>query len=75
MDDSAVATQQPLLSTGVAGLDDVLGGGLLADRLYVIEGTPGAGKTTIALQFLMEGVRRGEHSAVFSVDEISREHV
>jgi circadian clock protein KaiC len=48
------------LSTGVAGLDTILGGGLTSDRLFLIEGEPGTGKTTLALQFLNEGVRRGE---------------
>ena len=48
------------LSTGVAGLDTILGGGLTSDRLFLIEGEPGTGKTTLALQFLFEGVRRGE---------------
>jgi circadian clock protein KaiC len=51
---------EELISTGVAGLDDVLGGGLTTGRLYLIEGTPGAGKTTIALQFLIAGAARGE---------------
>lgn len=48
------------LSTGVPGLDTILGGGLTTDRLFLIEGEPGTGKTTLALQFLHEGVRRGE---------------
>ena len=48
------------LSTGVPGLDTILGGGLTCDRLFLIEGEPGTGKTTLALQFLHEGVRRGE---------------
>jgi len=48
------------LSTGVAGLDTILGGGLTSDRLFLIEGEPGTGKTTLALQFLYEGVRNGE---------------
>ena len=48
------------LSTGVTGLDTILGGGLTSDRLFLIEGEPGTGKTTLALQFLSEGVRRGE---------------
>jgi circadian clock protein KaiC len=48
------------LSTGVEGLDTILGGGLTADRLFLIEGEPGTGKTTLALQFLSEGVQRGE---------------
>ncbi|HEY1067689.1 MAG TPA: ATPase domain-containing protein [Pirellulales bacterium] len=46
--------------TGVQGLDDVLGGGLPEHRLYLVDGPPGAGKTTLALQFLMQGVKRNE---------------
>ncbi|HET8629700.1 MAG TPA: ATPase domain-containing protein, partial [Thermomicrobiales bacterium] len=46
--------------SGVVGLDEVLGGGFPAHRLHLVEGPPGAGKTTIALQFLLEGARRGE---------------
>lgn len=48
------------ISTGISGLDNVLGGGLTRDRLYLVEGDPGAGKTTLALQFLAEGAARGE---------------
>nr|WP_315395938.1 ATPase domain-containing protein [uncultured Duganella sp.] len=48
------------LSSGVPGLDHVLAGGLTRDRLYLVEGEPGTGKTTLALQFLNEGARRGE---------------
>ncbi|MDB5918506.1 MAG: circadian clock protein KaiC [Massilia sp.] len=48
------------LSTGIPGLDTILGGGLTSDRLFLVEGEPGTGKTTLALQFLHEGVRRGE---------------
>src|SRR5690606_23126149 len=51
-------TNHPL-KTGVPGLDDVLGGGFAPGRLYLAEGIPGSGKTTIAMQFLMEGVRSG----------------
>ena len=47
----------PRVSTGSEGLDDILGGGFDANRLYLYEGRPGTGKTTIALQFLLEGVR------------------
>jgi circadian clock protein KaiC len=48
------------LSTGIAGLDDIMGGGLMPGRLYLVEGTPGAGKTTLGLQFLLDGRARGE---------------
>ncbi len=54
--------QDPLvqISTGASGLDDVLRGGLPAGHLYLLEGSSGAGKTTLGLQFLLEGLRHGE---------------
>jgi circadian clock protein KaiC len=64
---------EELMSTGVAGLDDVLGGGLTPGRLYLIEGTPGAGKTTIALQFLIEGAARGESVLYVTLSETETE--
>jgi circadian clock protein KaiC len=48
------------LSTGVAGLDEILGGGLPGPRVYLVQGAPGTGKTTFGLQFLRAGLRRGE---------------
>ena len=57
------------VSTGSAGLDDILGGGLDANRMYLVEGRPGTGKTTIALQFLLEGVRRGENVLYVTLSE------
>lgn len=54
------AFSNAFISTGIVGLDNILGGGLTKERLYLLEGDPGAGKTTIALQFLMEGARQGE---------------
>ncbi|ABC82714.1 ATPase domain-containing protein [Anaeromyxobacter dehalogenans] len=64
----------PRAPTGVAGLDDVLGGGFPRRRIHLIQGSPGAGKTTLALQFLMEGVRQGESCLYIAMSE-SREEV
>lgn len=61
------------ISTGCDGLDDVLGGGIDRDRVYLIEGRPGSGKTTIAMQFLLEGARRGEAGLYVSMSETRRE--
>jgi circadian clock protein KaiC len=60
-------------STGVPGLDDVLHGGLIAHRLYLIDGNPGAGKTTLALQFLREGIRVGERCLYITLSETREE--
>src|SRR5690349_2448481 len=60
-------------STGVPGLDRVLGGGLSSDRIYLIEGEPGAGKTTAGLQFLLEGARLGEAVVYVSLAETRQE--
>ena len=60
-------------STGNVGLDDILEGGFDADRVYLIEGRPGTGKTTLALQFLLEGVRRGERCLYITLSESERE--
>ncbi len=57
------------VATGIAGLDDILHGGFTANRLYLIEGTPGSGKTTLAFQFLLEGVRRGEPALYLTLSE------
>ena len=63
----------PIVSTGNAGLDDILGGGIDPERMYLFEGQPGSGKTTLALQFLLEGVRRGEPSLYITLSETERE--
>lgn len=64
---------EPLARTGVAGLDTILGGGLTANRLYLVEGTPGTGKTTLSLQFLLEGVRLGQPCLYVTLSESERE--
>jgi circadian clock protein KaiC len=63
----------PRISTGSRGLDDVLGGGLDPQRMYLYEGRPGSGKTTLALQFLLEGARSGEPTLYITLSETERE--
>jgi circadian clock protein KaiC len=58
-----------LISTGIERLDEVLCGGLPARRLYLIQGDPGVGKTTLGLQFLLEGHRRGEKTLYITLSE------
>jgi circadian clock protein KaiC len=62
-----------LLSTGIAGLDAILGGGLTPHRIYLVEGEPGTGKTTTGLQFLREGARQGESVAYITLAETAEE--
>lgn len=66
-------TMPTQLSTGIPGLDDILRGGLAKGFLYLIEGSPGAGKTTLALQFLIEGANRGEKGLYISLAESEAE--
>jgi circadian clock protein KaiC len=66
-------TDLPRISTGSAGLDDILGGGFDANRMYLYEGRPGAGKTTIALQFLLKGADAGERVLYITLSETKRE--
>ena len=67
------AAGRAVASTGVAGLDDVLAGGLTRRRLYLVQGIPGSGKTTLALQFLIEGVRQGEAVLYVTLSETDEE--
>ncbi|WP_458233067.1 ATPase domain-containing protein [Roseateles sp. P5_E8] len=60
-------------ASGVPGLDEVLHGGLIAGRLYLIDGEPGAGKTTLALQYLIQGVREGESCLYVTLGETAAE--
>ena len=59
--------------TGIHGLDNILGGGLDPDRLYVVEGKPGTGKTTLALQFLLDGALKGEKGLYVTLSETEAE--
>jgi circadian clock protein KaiC len=60
-------------ATGVPGLDEVLCGGLPRHRLYLVDGNPGVGKTTLSLQFLLEGARRGEQCLYVTLSETKEE--
>ena len=59
--------------TGVSGLDNILGGGLTRSRVYLVEGSPGTGKTTLSLQFLLEGLRLGESGLYITLSETKKE--
>ena len=63
----------PRCRTGIPGLDDILKGGLISHRLYLIDGDPGAGKTTLALQFLLDGVNAGEKCLYITLSETKEE--
>src|ERR1041384_4753550 len=60
-------------ATGIEGLDDILAGGLPPGCFYLIQGDPGSGKTTLALQFLLEGLRRGERVFYITLSETKEE--
>ena len=64
---------RPRSQTGVSGLDDILDGGLPKNRLYLVQGEPGVGKTTLAMQFLLEGVRQGEPALYITLSETKEE--
>lgn len=66
-------TAPALVSTGISGLNDVLGGGFTPNCLYLVEGNPGSGKTTLALQCLREGVRLGERALYITLSETKAE--
>jgi circadian clock protein KaiC len=72
---SPAASRKPArrISTGVPGLDDILGGGLTAERVYLVEGTPGTGKTTLGMQFLLDGAARGEAGLYITLSETADE--
>ncbi|CAL8481524.1 ATPase domain-containing protein [Caballeronia sp. S22] len=61
------------ISSGIDGLDDILGGGLTPHRMYLLEGPPGAGKTTLAMQFLLKGAEVGETGLYVTLSETKAE--
>ena len=65
--------QDPRCLTGVEGLDEILCGGLPRDCFYLVQGDPGSGKTTLALQFLREGLRLGEPGFYITLSETKNE--
>src|SRR6185503_5177939 len=67
------AQSQDRAPTGVTGLDDILDGGLPRKRLYLLQGDPGVGKTTAALQFLLDGVQKGESVLYVTLSESKHE--
>lgn len=69
----ATSTLLPRASSGIPGLDRILGGGLARNRLHLLEGSPGTGKTTIALQFLLAGAEVGEAGIYVSLAETENE--
>lgn len=70
---NTVSQTQTKSSTGIRGLDDILSGGLTPNRLYLVEGVPGSGKTTLALQFLLAGVTREEPTLYVTLSESAEE--
>jgi circadian clock protein KaiC len=73
-DQPDISPDAGLAQTGVAGLDEILAGGLPHNRLYLVDGSPGTGKTTLALQFLLTGVAQGERGLYVTLSE-SREEL
>ena len=61
------------ISTGIKGLDDILCGGLTPQRVYLVEGQPGTGKTTLGLQYLLEGVAHGQSGLYITLSETEDE--
>lgn len=68
-----IARARDVASSGIGGLDDILTGGFARNRLFLVEGVPGSGKTTLALQFLMAGVKAGETVLYVTLSETEDE--
>jgi circadian clock protein KaiC len=75
LEEAQTAVSRELISTGVAGLDDMLGGGTLRGNALLVAGPVGSGKTTLAVQFVAEGVKRGERGVVVIFEETIPKYV
>jgi len=73
LSDSPTSLSGNLAATSIPGLDDVLGGGFARSQLYLLEGEPGTGKTTLAIQFLLEGRAKGETCLYLTLSETADE--
>ena len=70
---TSMPTPRTRASTGIIGLDDIMNGGFIPNRLYLVEGMPGSGKTTLAFQFLLQGVQQGEPVLYVTLSETEEE--
>jgi circadian clock protein KaiC len=70
---ASTLAQTKMARTGVPGLDSILNGGLAAGRVFLLEGSPGTGKTTMAMRFLMEGAAAGERTLYITLSETEQE--
>jgi len=68
-----MAHEESKLKFGISGLDEILSGGLARGRLFLVEGEPGSGKTTLALQFVLAGAEAGERSLYITLSETEAE--
>lgn len=68
-----ISAKRDIAPTGIAGLDTVLAGGLTRNRIYLVQGDPGVGKTTLGLQFLLDGTRNGERVLYIGLSETADE--